>query len=65
MAKLKGFLTSFCQLLGLLLFFCFLILLKFEVDFQLFQYNVLVQRTSHVKGLHVQTKFVPVPDNWM
>ena len=25
--------------------------------------KVLVPRTSHVKGLHVQTKFQPVPDN--
>ena len=25
--------------------------------------NVLVPRTSHVKGLHVRTKFLPVPDN--
>ena len=26
--------------------------------------NVLVPRTSHVKGLHVRTKFLPVPNNW-
>ena len=25
--------------------------------------NVLVPRTSYVKGLHVRTKFLPVPDN--
>ena len=24
---------------------------------------MLVPRTSHVKGLHVQTEFLPVPDN--
>ena len=26
--------------------------------------NVLVQRRSHFKGLHVRAKFLPVPDDW-
>ena len=35
-----------------ILFLIFIFLIK----------NVLVPRTSHIKGLHVRTKFLPVPD---
>ena len=35
-----------------ILFLIFIFLIK----------NVLVPQTSHIKGLHVRTKFLPVPD---
>ena len=36
-----------------------------EVNFQLFLIKyVLVPWTTHVKGLYVQTKFLPVLDYW-
>ena len=35
------------------------------VNFRLFLIKYeLVPCAAHVKGLYVQTKFLPVPDNW-